>query len=190
MDHLKGKCSRDSCKYFHPPQHLQVQIKTAQQRATVAAAAASVAAAAAAATVVTANGSKGNGSSIICQGGGGLGLVGSSNAPTPCSASANPAVTGASSSPIGATVQSMISVAGGGGNTTHIALSAANHVAATVPHPSTPHGTSTAVAAAQVALVAAAAASHGTSMVGYLYGLHMLSMHATYALSFACLPVY
>ena len=33
MDHLKGKCSRDTCKYFHPPQHLQVQIKTAQQRA-------------------------------------------------------------------------------------------------------------------------------------------------------------
>ena len=60
----------------------------------------------------------------------------------------------------------MISVAGGGGNTPHIALSAANPVAATVPHPSTPHGTSSAVAAAQVALVAAAAASHGTSMVG------------------------
>ena len=183
MDHLKGKCSRDSCKYFHPPQHLQVQIKTAQQRASVAAAAASVAAAAAAAaTVVTHSGSKGNGSSFVCQGGGGLGMVGSSCAPAPCSVSANPAVTGASPSSAGGTVQSMISVTGRNGSALHLAISAANHVAATVPHPSTPHGTTSAVAAAQVALVAAAAASHGTSMVGkcmaYIYHLKcMKHMH-------------
>jgi hypothetical protein len=33
MDFIKGKCTRDSCKYFHPPPHLQAQIKAAQQRA-------------------------------------------------------------------------------------------------------------------------------------------------------------
>ncbi|KAJ8310655.1 hypothetical protein KUTeg_012520 [Tegillarca granosa] len=33
MDYVKGKCTRDSCKYFHPPPHLQAQIKAAQQRA-------------------------------------------------------------------------------------------------------------------------------------------------------------
>ena len=33
MDYVKNKCSRDSCRYFHPPAHLQTQIKAAQQRA-------------------------------------------------------------------------------------------------------------------------------------------------------------
>ena len=38
MDYVKGKCWRDSCRYFHPPPHLQAQIKAAQQRANAAAA--------------------------------------------------------------------------------------------------------------------------------------------------------
>lgn len=33
MDYVKGKCTRDSCKYFHPPPHLQALIKASQQRA-------------------------------------------------------------------------------------------------------------------------------------------------------------
>ncbi|KAK7486313.1 hypothetical protein BaRGS_00022483 [Batillaria attramentaria] len=33
MDFIKNKCTRDSCRYFHPPAHLQSQIKAAQQRA-------------------------------------------------------------------------------------------------------------------------------------------------------------
>ena len=39
MDYIKGKCTRDSCRYFHPPPHLQAQIKALQQRANAAAAA-------------------------------------------------------------------------------------------------------------------------------------------------------
>ncbi|XP_052217342.1 muscleblind-like protein 3 isoform X5 [Dreissena polymorpha] len=39
MDYIKGKCTRDSCRYFHPPLHLQAQIKACQQRANAAAAA-------------------------------------------------------------------------------------------------------------------------------------------------------
>ncbi|XP_060588896.1 muscleblind-like protein 3 isoform X3 [Ruditapes philippinarum] len=39
MDYIKGKCTRDSCRYFHPPPHLQAQIKACQQRANAAAAA-------------------------------------------------------------------------------------------------------------------------------------------------------
>ena len=37
MDYVKNKCTRDSCRYFHPPAHLQCQIKAAQQRANSAA---------------------------------------------------------------------------------------------------------------------------------------------------------
>ncbi|XP_050389207.1 muscleblind-like protein 3 isoform X2 [Patella vulgata] len=37
MDFVKGKCIRDSCRYFHPPSHLQTQIKAAQQRANAVA---------------------------------------------------------------------------------------------------------------------------------------------------------
>ena len=37
MDFLKGKCSRESCRYFHPPPHLQNQLKAVQQRANAAA---------------------------------------------------------------------------------------------------------------------------------------------------------
>ena len=43
MDFLKGKCSRESCRYFHPPPHLQTQLKAVQQRANAAAATAAVA---------------------------------------------------------------------------------------------------------------------------------------------------
>ncbi|XP_028315544.1 muscleblind-like protein 3 isoform X3 [Gouania willdenowi] len=34
MDYIKGRCSRDKCKYFHPPAHLQARIKAAQQQAS------------------------------------------------------------------------------------------------------------------------------------------------------------
>lgn len=34
MDAVKGRCARDPCRYFHPPLHLQAQIKAAQNRAT------------------------------------------------------------------------------------------------------------------------------------------------------------
>lgn len=33
MDYIKGRCSRDKCKYFHPPAHLQARIKAAQHQA-------------------------------------------------------------------------------------------------------------------------------------------------------------
>nr|XP_022916860.1 protein muscleblind isoform X2 [Onthophagus taurus] len=41
MDAVKGRCNRDPCRYFHPPLHLQAQIKAAQSRATAASAAVS-----------------------------------------------------------------------------------------------------------------------------------------------------
>ena len=34
MDAGKGRCNRDPCRYFHPPLHLQAQIKAAQSRAS------------------------------------------------------------------------------------------------------------------------------------------------------------
>ncbi|XP_064455699.1 muscleblind-like protein 2a isoform X3 [Ornithodoros turicata] len=40
MDFVKGRCSRDQCRYFHPPPHLQAQLKATQNRAGAAAAAA------------------------------------------------------------------------------------------------------------------------------------------------------
>ncbi|KAG9351330.1 hypothetical protein JZ751_022577 [Albula glossodonta] len=40
MDYIKGRCSRDKCKYFHPPAHLQAKIKAAQHQANQNAAAA------------------------------------------------------------------------------------------------------------------------------------------------------
>lgn len=36
MDAIKGRCSRSPCRYFHPPLHLQAQIKAAQSRAVIA----------------------------------------------------------------------------------------------------------------------------------------------------------
>lgn len=32
MDYIKGRCSRDKCKYFHPPAHLQARIKATQHQ--------------------------------------------------------------------------------------------------------------------------------------------------------------
>uniref|UniRef100_A0A8B9H1N6 Muscleblind-like splicing regulator 3 n=1 Tax=Astyanax mexicanus TaxID=7994 RepID=A0A8B9H1N6_ASTMX len=43
MDYIKGRCSRDKCKYFHPPAHLQARIKAAQHQASQNAAAAAMA---------------------------------------------------------------------------------------------------------------------------------------------------
>ncbi|XP_054090564.1 protein muscleblind isoform X21 [Zeugodacus cucurbitae] len=37
MDAVKGRCTRDPCRYFHPPLHLQAQLKAAQTRATAVA---------------------------------------------------------------------------------------------------------------------------------------------------------
>lgn len=39
MDYIKGRCTRDKCKYFHPPAHLQARIKAAQHQASQNAAA-------------------------------------------------------------------------------------------------------------------------------------------------------
>ncbi|XP_039601350.1 muscleblind-like protein 2 isoform X4 [Polypterus senegalus] len=46
MDYIKSRCSREKCKYFHPPAHLQAKIKAAQHQANQAAVAAQAAAAA------------------------------------------------------------------------------------------------------------------------------------------------
>ncbi|XP_048120349.1 muscleblind-like protein 1 isoform X3 [Alosa alosa] len=42
MDYIKGRCTRDKCKYFHPPPHLQAKIKAAQHQVNQAAAAAAM----------------------------------------------------------------------------------------------------------------------------------------------------
>ncbi|XP_035276843.1 muscleblind-like protein 1 isoform X14 [Anguilla anguilla] len=42
MDYIKGRCSRDKCKYFHPPAHLQAKIKATQHQLNQAAAAAAM----------------------------------------------------------------------------------------------------------------------------------------------------
>ncbi|KPP59940.1 muscleblind-like protein 2-like, partial [Scleropages formosus] len=47
MDYIKSRCSREKCKYFHPPAHLQAKIKAAQHQASQNAVAAQAAAAAA-----------------------------------------------------------------------------------------------------------------------------------------------
>uniref|UniRef100_A0A8C2UMM0 Muscleblind like splicing regulator 3 n=1 Tax=Chinchilla lanigera TaxID=34839 RepID=A0A8C2UMM0_CHILA len=33
MDYIKGRCSREKCKYFHPPPHLQAKLKAAHHQA-------------------------------------------------------------------------------------------------------------------------------------------------------------
>ncbi|XP_058885818.1 muscleblind-like protein 2 isoform X13 [Acipenser ruthenus] len=43
MDYIKSRCSREKCKYFHPPAHLQAKIKAAQHQANQAAVAAQAA---------------------------------------------------------------------------------------------------------------------------------------------------
>ncbi|RWS27421.1 muscleblind-like protein 1 isoform X1 [Leptotrombidium deliense] len=37
MDFMKGRCCREHCRYFHPPPHLQTQLKAAQNRANATA---------------------------------------------------------------------------------------------------------------------------------------------------------
>ncbi|XP_023698328.1 muscleblind-like protein 2a isoform X1 [Paramormyrops kingsleyae] len=46
MDFIKSRCSREKCKYFHPPPHLQAKIKAAQHQASQSAVAAQTATAA------------------------------------------------------------------------------------------------------------------------------------------------
>lgn len=46
MDYIKSRCSREKCKYFHPPAHLQAKIKSSQQQASQTAITAQAAAAA------------------------------------------------------------------------------------------------------------------------------------------------
>ncbi|XP_048887182.1 muscleblind-like protein 2 isoform X8 [Brienomyrus brachyistius] len=46
MDYIKSRCSREKCKYFHPPPHLQAKIKAAQHQASQSAVAAQTATAA------------------------------------------------------------------------------------------------------------------------------------------------
>lgn len=36
MDFVKGKCVRETCRYFHPPPHLLAQVKVVQQRVAAA----------------------------------------------------------------------------------------------------------------------------------------------------------
>nr|XP_057925059.1 muscleblind-like protein 1 isoform X8 [Doryrhamphus excisus] len=42
MDYIKGRCSREKCKYFHPPAHLQAKIKATQHQVNQASAAAAM----------------------------------------------------------------------------------------------------------------------------------------------------
>ncbi|XP_053295396.1 muscleblind-like protein 2a isoform X2 [Pleuronectes platessa] len=58
MDYIKSRCSREKCKYFHPPAHLQAKIKSSQQQQVGQSAVAAQAAAAAAATQSTAKAMK------------------------------------------------------------------------------------------------------------------------------------
>lgn len=45
MDYIKSRCTREKCKYFHPPAHLQAKIKSSQQVNQTAVAAQAAAAA-------------------------------------------------------------------------------------------------------------------------------------------------
>ncbi|KAK2502721.1 hypothetical protein MC885_001145 [Smutsia gigantea] len=38
MDYLRGRCSREKCKYFHPPAHLQAKLRASYQHMTHSAA--------------------------------------------------------------------------------------------------------------------------------------------------------
>ncbi|XP_030643516.1 muscleblind-like protein 2a isoform X2 [Chanos chanos] len=53
MDYVKSRCSREKCKYFHPPAHLLAKIKANQHQASQTVAVAQAAAAAAAMTQST-----------------------------------------------------------------------------------------------------------------------------------------
>uniref|UniRef100_A0A8K9XJY1 Muscleblind like splicing regulator 1 n=1 Tax=Oncorhynchus mykiss TaxID=8022 RepID=A0A8K9XJY1_ONCMY len=43
MDYIKGRCSREKCKYFHPPAHLQAKIKAGQHQVNQSASAVAMA---------------------------------------------------------------------------------------------------------------------------------------------------
>lgn len=47
MDYIKSRCSREKCKYFHPPAHLQAKMKSGQQQVSQIAVTAQATAAAA-----------------------------------------------------------------------------------------------------------------------------------------------
>ena len=38
VDYVKGKCVRETCKYFHPPDHLVAQLKAVKAQSAAAAA--------------------------------------------------------------------------------------------------------------------------------------------------------
>ncbi len=38
VDYVKGKCARETCKYFHPPNHLVAQLKAVKAQSAAAAA--------------------------------------------------------------------------------------------------------------------------------------------------------
>jgi hypothetical protein len=38
VDYVKGKCTRETCKYFHPPDHLVAQLKAVKAQSAAAAA--------------------------------------------------------------------------------------------------------------------------------------------------------
>ena len=38
VDYVKGKCARETCKYFHPPDHLVAQLKAVKAQSAAAAA--------------------------------------------------------------------------------------------------------------------------------------------------------
>jgi hypothetical protein len=38
VDYVKGKCARETCKYFHPPDHLVTQLKAVKAQSAAAAA--------------------------------------------------------------------------------------------------------------------------------------------------------
>ncbi|XP_070280359.1 muscleblind-like protein 1 isoform X10 [Myotis yumanensis] len=54
MDYIKGRCSREKSKYFHPPAYLQAKIKAAQYQVNQAAAAQAAATAAAMIPIISA----------------------------------------------------------------------------------------------------------------------------------------
>ncbi|XP_037134042.1 muscleblind-like protein 2a isoform X3 [Syngnathus acus] len=58
MDYIKSRCSREKCKYFHPPAHLQAKIKATQHQANQTAVAAQAVATTAAMTQSTAKAMK------------------------------------------------------------------------------------------------------------------------------------
>ncbi|XP_061659459.1 muscleblind-like protein 2a isoform X3 [Syngnathoides biaculeatus] len=58
MDYIKSRCSREKCKYFHPPAHLQAKIKATQHQANQTAVAVQAATTSAAMTQSTAKAMK------------------------------------------------------------------------------------------------------------------------------------